>query len=511
MTWIDLLDWLAERHGDATALSDDRGGRVSYAELARRSTEIAGGLRDLGVGPGDTVALVDHNSVDFFLVVFGAARLRAIPALVNWRLTPVEIESVYAVADPVAVAAGTGLVAGLPDDLPDIRIVLGPAAEAPAGWRPLAGVGGVWPPDAPRPDSADPFVLGFSSGTTGRPKGGPMRHRALIRSVYVDAQDIAGMYPGARQAMVAPTFHLAGLLNSLFGLTNGAHVHQMDGFDPIRMLEYIEQEKVNYTTVVPTMFRMIVEAARTAGRSFDLSSVEEMSYGASPIAPELVREVMALFPGARLRQFYGMTEVAGALTVLHPDDHSPDGPHLGSAGQVNAGFRVRLVDPEGNDVPDGEPGVLLTRSESLMPGYWNDPAATATAIVDGWFNTGDIAIRDNGYLTIMDRAKDMIVTGGENVYPAEVEATLYEHDEVADVAVIGVPDEKLGERVHALVVATSPNFTGDELMAWTTGRLAGFKRPRSVELVTGLPRNASGKLLKRELRAPHWEGHDRVI
>jgi acyl-CoA synthetase (AMP-forming)/AMP-acid ligase II len=324
----------------------------------------------------------------------------------------------------------------------------------------------------------------------------------------IDSAENAGMFVGARQIMAAPMFHLAGLSNSLMGLANGAELHLRAGFNPESILKDIEQVGAVYLTAVPAMFHAMVEAVRKRADVPDLSSMREMSYGASPIAPELLREVEDLFPGVRLRQFYGMTEVAGALTTLTPADHEPNSPHRQSAGRVNPGFEVRLVDRQGKDVVDGQPGEILAKGPSVLQNYWEDSEATNEAIVDGWFRTGDIAVRSEGYLTIMDRAKDMVVTGGENVYPAEVEAVLYEVPGVADVAVIGVPDEQFGERVHAVMV-TQPDATVnlEMIMEFCRGRLAGYKLPRSMEVVAELPRNPTGKILKRQLRSRHWEGH----
>ncbi|MGI9616298.1 MAG: class I adenylate-forming enzyme family protein, partial [Acidimicrobiales bacterium] len=342
---------------------------------------------------------------------------------------------------------------------------------------------------------------------------------SLARSAMVDAADIAGMNLGDRHIMAAPMFHLAGLANTLMGLARGAELHLRAAFDPATCLDDIERLEVSYMTTVPAMLQAMVAEAERRDEPPDTTSVKEITYGASPIAPELVREVSELFRHAGLRQFYGMTEVAGALTALTPADHDPSSGHHLSAGRVHPGYEVRLVDRDGSDVPDGEPGEIVVRGRSLFDGYWNDPVATEEAFTDGWFATGDIATSDAGYLTIMDRAKDMIVSGGENVYPAEVEAVLYEHEAVAEAAVIGVPDDRFGERVHAVLVmaghAAGANASAEPdlgaVQAFCRSRLAGYKLPRSIEIVEALPRNATGKVLKRDLRAPHWEGHARQV
>ena len=526
-TLTDLLRWRAELHPEAIALVDERGDTATYAELHHRIEQTARRWRGRGVAAGDVVAVLDTNSVAFVVNLVAIGRAGAIPALFNWRLTAPEHAALLDVVTPVAVAAGHDLIDQLPNDLPAVRVALGPPGPTPPGWssdvgpdgQPSEGPSLQRPPERPlerQPEPGDVFAIAFSSGTTGRAKGIPLRHESLARSIMVDGADIAGMHLGARHIMAAPMFHLAGLVNSLMGLARGAELHLRETFDPDRALDDIERLGVSYLTTVPAMLQAMVAAAQRRDATPDVASVEEITYGASPIAPELVREVTALFPQTGLRQFYGMTEVAGALTALTPADHDPTSRHHGSAGRVHPGYEVRLVDRHGVDVPDGQPGEILARGPSLFHGYWNDPAATADAFVDGWFATGDIATRDDGYLTIMDRAKDMIVTGGENVYPAEVEAVLYAHERVVEAAVIGVPDDRFGERVHAVVVVRPGSDDGETLdlgaiQAFCRKRLAGYKLPRSLELVDQLPRNATGKVLKKDLRAPHWADQARQV
>jgi len=503
----ELLRWRSELHPDAVALVDEYGDQLTYAELQHQIERCALRWSAIGVTRGDVVGVLDTNSTSFVVHVFSLARLQAIPALLNWRLTPAEHGPLFDLIQPVAIVSGQKLIDQLPSNLPSIRIALHTDQECPPTWVPdvTEFVDGNLPPS---PQPSDVFAIGFSSGTTGRAKGIPLRHEALARSALIDSAENVGMFIGARHIMAAPMFHLAGLSNSLMGLANGAELHLRGGFNPESILEDIEQLGAVYMTAVPAMFHAMVDAARTQTKAPDLSSMLEMSYGASPIAPELLREVETLFPGVRLRQFYGMTEIAGALTTLTPTDHNSSSTHRQSAGRVNPGFEVRLVDRHGRDVVDGQAGEILVRGSSVLHNYWDDPEATNEAIVDGWFRTGDIAVRSEGYLTIMDRAKDMVVTGGENVYPAEVEAVLYEVPGVAEVAVIGVPDEQFGERVHAVIVI-QPGAVVDleTIMEFCRGRLAGYKLPRSMEVVDELPRNPTGKILKRQLRSPHWEGH----
>lgn len=513
----DLLRWRAELHPDAVALVDERNDSATYAELHQRIEFAARRWRDRGVSPGEVVAVLDTNSVAFIVNVFAIGRAGAVPALLNWRLAASEHAALFELIEPVAVAAGQDLIDRLPDQLPDVLVSSGTDGSLPAGWS----LDDTTPRGhqielGPGPQPQDVFALAFSSGTTGRAKGIPLRHESLARSAMVDGADIGGMNLGDRHIMAAPMFHLAGMANTLMGLARGAELHLRAAFDPAASLDDIERLGVAYMTTVPAMLQAMVAEAHERSRPPDTTSVQEITYGASPIAPELVREVAALFPQAGLRQFYGMTEVAGALTALTPADHDPSSGHHLSAGRVHPGYEVRLVDRDGADVPDGQPGEIVVRGHSLFHGYWNDREATEEAFTDGWFATGDIATRDDGYLTIMDRAKDMIVSGGENVYPAEVEAVLYEHEAVAEAAVIGVPDDRFGERVHAVVVASSGAVSAGSLelgalQSFCRDRLAGYKLPRSMEIVEELPRNATGKVLKRDLRAPYWDGHARRV
>ncbi len=513
----EMISWRARIHPDLVALVDERDDSVTYAAFDRRIADCARRWQRRGVSTGQVVAVLDTNSIAYFTNLLGLSRIGAIPALLNWRLTAPENTALFDLVQPVAVAVGPDLADRLPESLPAIRVGLAGQAD---GWAPEDST--VDSPDSgssadgqptslpPLPAPSEVFALGFSSGTTGRPKAIPMRHESLARSALVDSAEVLGMSAGSRQLMVAPTFHLAGLANTLMGLASGAEIHLRERFDPDRVLTDIENLRIEYLTGVPAMYRALMLAMAARETPPDTTSMLEMTYGASPIPGELVNEIRTAFPNTRLRQFYGMTEIAGALTTLRPADHDPASPHRLSAGTVNPGFSVRLVDRDGNEVPDRTPGEIMIRGATIMHAYWNDPEATAAAIDDGWFASGDIAIADNGYLTIMDRAKDMVVSGGENVYPAEVESALYEHPAVVDAAVIGVPDDRFGERVHAIIVAPEhPDI--DAIVEFCRERLAGYKVPRSVEIVDELPRNATGKILKHQLRAAHWEGHDRAI
>ena len=315
------------------------------------------------------------------------------------------------------------------------------------------------------------------------------------------------MVAGSPQLQLMPMFHLAGLSQALQCLLTGGTLHVLSAFDATRVVDEIERNAIQFFTAAPTIIAALIDEVRGRPERPELGSLREIQYGAAPMPEPLLRDAIEVL-GCRFRQIYGMTEAQSFVSLLHPRDHVPGSPRLRTAGQVALGWEVRIVDHAGDDVAVGDPGELLIRSDALFPGYYRDPDATAAAFTeDGWYRTGDVGTLDHdGYLSIVDRAKDMVITGGENVYPAEVEAVLRGHPDVEDVAVIGIPDERWGERVHAVVVArvgTSPD--PDEIIGWTRERLAHFKCPRSVELVDELPRNATGKILKRDLRDRHVE------
>jgi long-chain acyl-CoA synthetase len=268
------------------------------------------------------------------------------------------------------------------------------------------------------------------------------------------------------------------------------------------VIDAIEADKIEFFTAGPSLIDMLVAEIHGRGGA-DLSSLREIAYGTAPITPSSLTAAMAAF-GCRFRQIYGNTESQSMISLLAPEDHQPGHPRLASAGRVSFGWEVRIVDPDGRDLSFDTPGELLIRGECLFSGYWRDPGATSAAFAEGgWYRTGDIAsLTADGYLYILDRAKDMIISGGENIYPAEVEAVLARHPAVADVAVLGRPDPTWGEAVHAVIIpAAGEAVPADEVIAWCRGRLAGYKCPKSVEFATTLPRTTTGKILKRELRA----------
>ncbi len=513
-SWIHVLEWRANVHPDVTALADDRGDTYTYAELRAEFERRAGGWAELGVGPGHIVAVVAKNSADFLVQTFAVLRAGATPAFVNWRLSARELAEVLALVDPTAVAADaefTGLVDAVLSDavLSDtalngpgvIRMAIGGGGPVPPGWLDGGALTGPHPP-RPRLSGDDILALVHTSGTTGKAKAIPLRHGALMMSVADFAIEIGDQAAGSHHLQILPLFHLGGLGQCLQALLTAGTVHIHTAFSPAAVIDAIQRDRIQFFTAGPSLIDMLVAEIRQRDNP-DLSSLREIAYGTAPITPAALTAATQAF-GCRFRQIYGNTESQSMISLLAPEDHEPGHPRLASAGRVSFGWEVRIVDPDGRDLPVETPGELLIRGECLFAGYWRDPEATTAAFADGgWYRTGDIAsLTADGYLYILDRAKDMIISGGENIYPAEVEAVLADHPAVTDVAVVGRPDPTWGEAVHAVIIpATGELPSAAEISDWCRARLAHFKCPKTIEFSQTLPRTTTGKVLKRELRS----------
>lgn len=507
-TVADIVRTHGATRPDVVALIDGKRS-VTFGELDARSSQAAQAFRAAGIGFGDRVAFVEKNCVEFFEILCGLAKLGAIGVPVNWRLAAPEMAHIIADAGARAVVVGTeffGHLEAIVDDLTDVHTVLG------------LGEHDRWPAFddwiAPHP-AEDPGVttgsddiafLMYSSGTTGAPKG-VMLSNANYLAKTVGCVDEWRFGADSVSLAVMPLFHMAGSGWALAGLYVGCPTVVLRDVDPHAILDAITRHRVTNMLLVPAVIQRLLATPQIA--TADLSSLRLIVYGASPIADDVVRNALDRFD-CDLCQVYGMTETTGSITQLNR--HDPE--LLRSCGQPYPWVQLRVVDAEGRDVASGTVGELWTRSAQNMLGYWNNPEATAATLTpDGWLKTGDVGyVDDAGYVYLYDRVKDMIVSGGENVYPAEVENVLMDHPQVADVAVIGVPDDTWGEAVKAVVVpASEAALDPAELIAFARARLAGFKLPKSVEFAAELPRNPSGKLLKRQLREPYWRGVDRRV
>jgi acyl-CoA synthetase (AMP-forming)/AMP-acid ligase II len=518
-SWIHVIEWRATVRPEVTALVDDRGAQFSYAGLRAEIERRAGGWSGLGVRPGDTVAIVARNSADFLVHTFALMRAGATPAFVNWRLSGRELAEVVALVEPVAVAADAGFADLVDTAAPGLgpRVVIG-GGPVPPGWTDGAKLAG---PVPPRPALSGGTVLALvhTSGTTGKAKAIPLRHGALMMSVADFAIEIGDQVAGSRHLQILPLFHLGGFGQCLQALLTAGTVYIHTAFSPAAVIDAIERDRIEFFTAGPSLIDMLVADIRRregAGRGgsaaeagpggspgADLSSLREIAYGTAPITPSSLAAALEAF-GCRFRQIYGNTESQSMISLLAPEDHQPGHPRLASAGRISFGWEVRIAGPDGRDRPAGTPGELLIRGECLFSGYWRDPVATAAAFAEGgWYRTGDIArLTPDGYLYILDRAKDMIISGGENIYPAEVEAVLARHPAVAEAAVVGRPDPTWGEAVHAVIIPEpGSSASPEEIMTWCREELAHFKCPSTVEFADSLPRTTTGKVLKRELRA----------
>lgn len=481
------------------------GRTTTWAELDRRVTALAGALSRRGIGFGDRVLILMLNRTEYVESFLAANLLGAIAVPVNFRMTPPEIA--YLVGDCEArIVITESVLAGVATAVRDLDSTL--ATVIVAGGATDDGVLGyddLIAEDGPPPEPVDvpndsPALIMYTSGTTGRPKGAVLTHTNIavqgassLFTIGADLNNDVGF-------VGVPLFHIAGIGNMISGLTLGRPtvLYPLGAFDPDGLLGVLEAEKVTAIFLVPAQWQAVCAAQKAHPRNLRLRA---LSWGAAPASDTLLRDMAATFPGAEIFAAFGQTEMSPVTCMLLSDDAIRK---LGSVGRVIPTVAARVVDEDMNDVPDGEVGEIVYRAPTLMAGYWNNPEATAEAFHGGWFHSGDLVRRDDeGYIWVVDRKKDMIISGGENIYCAEVENVLAAHPAIAEVAVIGRPDERWGEipvAVVALGAAAPPDLTVSDLDDFLTERLARYKHPKAVEVVEALPRNPAGKVLKTELR-----------
>jgi long-chain acyl-CoA synthetase len=492
--------------------------RRTWRQTLERVSRIAGALHARGVRSGDRVAILALNSDRYFELMYAIPWIGAAMVPINTRLAAPEIEYILADSGAVALFVDTAMahhLEALQGRLADVKAVVWlDDTSSPSDvlrFEDLAGGPAIDDADAGDRDLAGLFYTG---GTTGRSKGVMLSHTNLVVNAL---NGVAGIGFDAETTYIhsGPMFHLADGA-STFGVTmvGGSHAF-VPRFDPIDVLQTIECEQVTHAQFVPTMINMLVSHPRFA--EFDIKTLSFILYGASPMPEGVLRRAMQVMPHVRLMHAYGMTEAAPIVTLLDPRYTTLAGPFAGrlkSCGQTALACEIKVVDSERREVPRGTAGELAIRGANIMQGYWNKPDETAAVLVDGWYYSGDGAYMDEeGFVYIVDRLKDMIISGGENVYSAEVENAISLLPGVGEVAVIGVPDERWGERVHAIIVPKPGATLGaDEVMEHCRGQIAGYKCPRSVDFrTTPLPLSGAGKILKRELREPYWKGFTKAV
>jgi acyl-CoA synthetase (AMP-forming)/AMP-acid ligase II len=512
----DTLDYRAREHADTDfAIQGDR--RMSYAEARSATDRLANALVDEGLAVGDRVAFLSKNSIEHALFYYAASKAGAVPVPLNYRLAPPEWEFILNDSGAKLLFAEPDLaeaISPVRDGLESVKRFLSVNGDV-AGWESYASFESSGANGAPSRAIAmeDDAYQMYTSGTTGRPKGAVVQHRAVAAQLHQAVMAFGGG-PGQRSLIVAPLYHAAAAVTMFCTVQMGGTLYIQEDFVPADVVRALSEERIRMSLLVPAMIQFCLMAVPdVAERSYD--DLEIMVYGASPIAEQTLRKALEIFQ-CDFIQGYGMTETTAAATYLYPEDHrkalAGRSKLLLSAGRPLLGTEIRIVDGDDREVGNGTIGEVAIRGPQLMRGYWNRPEASEEALRGGWMHTGDAGIVDDeGYLYIQDRVKDMIVSGGENIYPREIEDVLFQHPGIADAAVIGIPDEKWGETVKAIVVRKDESVSADDVLAHCRGKLGGYKQPRSVDFIDELPRNPTGKVLKKDLREPYWKGHDRRV
>ncbi|CCC42513.1 Putative fatty-acid-coa ligase FadD5 (fatty-acid-CoA synthetase) (fatty-acid-CoA synthase) [Mycobacterium canettii CIPT 140060008] len=499
--WVNQLERHAMMQPDAPALRFV-GNTMTWADLRRRVAALAGALSGRGVGFGDRVMILMLNRTEFVESVLAANMIGAIAVPLNFRLTPTEIAVLVedcAAHVMLTEAALAPVAIGVRDIQPLLSVIVvagGSSEDSVFGYEDLLNEAGdvVEPVDIPN-DS--PALIMYTSGTTGRPKGAVLTH-ANLTGQAMTALYTSGANINSDVGFVGvPLFHIAGIGNMLTGLLLGLPtvIYPLGAFDPGQLLDVLEAEKVTGIFLVPAQWQAVCTEQQARPRDLRL---RVLSWGAAPAPDALLRQMSATFPETQILAAFGQTEMSPVTCMLLGEDAIAK---RGSVGRVIPTVAARVVDQNMNDVPVGEVGEIVYRAPTLMSCYWNNPEATAEAFAGGWFHSGDLVRMDSdGYVWVVDRKKDMIISGGENIYCAELENVLASHPDIAEVAVIGRADEKWGEVPIAVAAVTNDDLRIEDLGEFLTDRLARYKHPKALEIVDALPRNPAGKVLKTELR-----------
>ncbi len=516
LTLADLAIRNAKNYPDKRAVVfEDKA--LTFQELNQRVNQLANTLTAMGVKKGDRVAVLAFNCIEYIEIYFGIAKCGAIASLLNFMLQPAELDYVINYCGAKVLILQSDFL----DAIEPIRdnlcvekyIVLHGKGDGMEPYEELIQKGSTREPGVPLSPQDDTFIF-YTGGTTGRPKGVVLTHANLIAN-SVNCAIEARYKHGYSYLVTTPIFHLAAGANVFFAMFMGSKMVITKSFEPEEVLQLTERERISNVLLVPTMVNAVLQVPNF--NKYDMSSMEIITYGAASMPIEVLRQGLERFPCGFL-QYFGQTESGPCLTVLPPEDHHLDGEErwvkkLGSAGRQMINCEVRVVDEEGREVGVGEVGEVIGTSEAVSRAYWEKPEDTAETFRDGWVYTGDMGTKDeDGYVYIVDRKKDMIISGGENIYPREIEELLYQHPAILECTVIGIPDDYWGENVKACVVLKpEQKATEDELIQFCKDNMASYKKPKSVDFLDELPKSPQGKILKRELREQYWTDRDRKV
>lgn len=507
----DYIDYWATRAPQDICVYDEEQ-QVTWSQMRTRTCELGNWLAET-VGPGKRFGVLSKNSIEYLVLYFAASRAGAIPVPLNVRLAPREWEYILNDSGADLLLSSAELVDRANEMDPQCASRRHCWDGSSPDWQDLRTGLANYPSREPEHVAlaGDPLYQMYTSGTTGSPKGVLLTQSSVTENVA----QLQVLFPMHRKKglIIMPLFHTGAVVTAIMYAANGITTRIVKDFEPESLSRILREEEITTTTLVPAMIQTLVQKIRPRTT---FPSLELIAYGSAPIASEVLQRAIKVFDCDFL-QVYGMTEVSAGATVLDPEDHRRALAHdrglLLSAGRPIVGTDLRIVDEHGRCLPVGRVGEVVVRGPQVMSGYWNLPQATHDTLLDGWLHTGDAGyLNKDGYLFICDRVKDMIISGGENVYPSEVEDVLFSLSGIADAAVIGVPDDRWGEVPKAFVVReTDSTLDETTIIAHCRRSLAAFKCPRSVEFVEDFPRNATGKVLKRVLRAPYWSHQERAV
>lgn len=476
--------------------------RLTYLELEKKTLHLAGWLQQQGLEIGDKVGIIFKNNLAFVEVMFATASAGCVSVPINFRLAPEEFVYIINHSDTKVLFIEEeyqDMILSIRQELPNVEkiVVVGkvnsmeliPYETIYHSEIPYQSIDG-------QVEENDACMICYTSGTTGKPKGAVLTHKNLLLSALNSVVD-SKIERGSKQLVITPLFHIAGVGNVLISCTVGGLTVIHREFNPVGVLHTIHHEKINGLFMVPAMWNLVLHVPNI--EDYDLTSVQRCSTGAAICPLEVKHKMMKHFPNAGIFDAFGQTEMSPTTTCLLPQDSLRK---TNSVGKPVMNVEVRIVDENMNDVPVGEIGEIIYRGPTVMKGYYKNPAATEEAFRGGWFHSGDLVRQDDeGFIYVVDRSKDMIISGGENIYPAEIEAALHKHDAIFEAAVVGVPDPKWGESVKAyIVLKNGKSLTEQEVIQHCLTHLASYKKPKYVEFLNELPRNPSGKILKRVLR-----------